>query len=84
MFGRGCFGAMVEELVPDSGADGAAEGWIVHELLVAKEIVPLVVVEEGDDAVEAAVRLLIIMRHYCYFFKGHTENTENTESGKYR
>ena len=40
---------VVEELVPDGGADGAAEGWVTHEALVTEEVVPLVVVEEDDE-----------------------------------
>ena len=56
---------MVEELVPDCRADGAAEGWVAHEALVTEEVVPLVVVEEDDETMLASSGILIIMRHYC-------------------
>jgi len=48
VFGRGFL--VVEELVPDCGADGAAEGWVAHEALVTEEVVPLAVVEENNEA----------------------------------
>ena len=56
---------VVEELVPDCRADGAAEGWVAHEALVTEEVVPLVVVEEDDETMLASSGILIIMRHYC-------------------
>jgi len=56
---------VVEELVPDCGADSAAEGWVAHEALVTEEVVPLVVVEEDDETMKAPGRVLKIMRHYC-------------------